>query len=77
MRKRKYKKEDLIKLPLSEWVWIETLKPFQYEKKVSGYYRKTNDYTKGKAFCCGYPGIGFAFDYKDYGVTWLAYKTKP
>lgn len=59
------------------WVWIEVLKPFSYELKVSAYYQVQYDYTKGKAFICGYPGLTFGFDYSDYGKTWLAYRCKP
>lgn len=55
------------------WVWIEVLKPFDYKTKVSAYYQAQSDYTKGESFCCGYPGIGFGFDYCDYGRTWIAY----
>lgn len=60
------------------WVWIEVITPHSKCKdEVSAYYRVQNDYTRGRAFCCGYPGMSFAFDYADYGKTWLAYRTKP
>ena len=59
------------------WVWIEVLKPYRSDEKVSAYYRVQSDYTRDRAFCCGYPGIGFSFDYSDYGITWLAYAHKP
>jgi hypothetical protein len=59
------------------WVWIEVLKPFKYELKTSAYYQVQSDCTHDRAFCCGYPGLGFAFDYDDYGKTWLAYRRKP
>lgn len=59
------------------WVWIEALKPFSYEHKVSAYYQVQLDYTQGEAFVCGYPGLSFGFDYADYGKTWLAYARKP
>lgn len=59
------------------WVWIEVLKPFKYELKTSAYYQVQSDCTHDRAFCCGYPGLGFAFDYDDFGKTWLTYRRKP
>lgn len=70
-------REQLKHLPDLEWVWIEVLEPFDCEDKVSAYYRKHDDYTHGEAFCCGYPGYSFGFDYDDYNKTWLAYRYKP
>lgn len=58
------------------WVWIEVLKPYDYKTKVSAYYQAQSDYTKGEAFCCGYPGMGYSFDYSDYGKIWLAYRNE-
>lgn len=58
------------------WVWIEVLKPFSYEYKTSGYYCVQYDFSRGESFCCGYPGLGFGFDYCDYGRTWLAYRNE-
>ena len=69
--------EELKTLPLRAWVWIEVLVPFDYEEKVSAYYRKQEDYTHDKAFCCGYPGLSFVFYYEDYGKTWIAYQYQP
>lgn len=69
--------EQLIALPEGEWVWIEVLQPFSFEEKVSAYYRKQMDYTHGKAFICGYPGISFGFDFSDYNNTWVAYTEQP
>ena len=69
--------EELKTLPLRAWVWIEVLEPFDYEEKVSAYYRKQTDYTHEKAFCCGYPGLSFSFDYEEFGKTWIAYSYEP
>lgn len=64
--------------PLKHWVWIEVLDPceFHYDA-ISGYYRTSIDFTKGEAFCCGWPGLICAYDYCDYGKTWVAYAHKP
>jgi len=69
--------EQLKALPLREWVWIEVLKPFTFEEKISAYYRKQADYSHDRSFCCGYPGLSFSFDYADYNITWTAYAYKP
>ena len=69
--------EQLIALPVGEWVWIEVLQPFSFEEKTSAYYRKQVDYTHGKAFICGYPGISFGLEYSDYSKTWVAYTERP
>lgn len=58
-----------------QWVWIEVL--VADDRHESAYYRVQYDYTHGRAFCCGYPGLGFSFDYNNYGTTWLAYVHKP
>lgn len=59
------------------WVWIEVLKPFICESKISSYYQAQRDCTDGKAFRCGYRGMEYGFNYSDYGKTWLAYARKP
>ena len=69
--------EQLTWLPYGKWVWIEVLEPFSFEEKVSAYYRKQVDYTRGKAFICGYPGISFGFDFSEYNKTWVAYAEQP
>lgn len=69
--------EWLKSLREGEWVWIEVLKPFDFTEKVSAYYRKQADYTRGRAFVCGYPGLSFTFDYADYNDTWTAYLYQP
>lgn len=69
--------EQLIALPEGEWVWIEVLQSLSYKEKVSAYYRKQMDYTRGRAFICGYPGISFGFDFSDYNKTWVAYTEQP
>lgn len=74
---RKLSIEDLKNLPLREWVWIEVLQLFDYAEKASAYYRKQADYSHERAFCCGYPGLSFSFDYADYGTTWEAYICRP
>ena len=52
--------------PLQHWVWIERLNLEQCaDDAFSGYYRTSFDYTKGRAFCCGYPGVGYHFEYAD------------
>lgn len=60
------------------WVWIEVFPEYRLFNPRSqaepAYYRVQADYTEGKAFCCGYPGLGFYFKYEDYGKTWLTYK---
>lgn len=69
--------DELREMELQQWVWIETKMPFDCKEKVTAYYSKHYDYTHDTAFCCGYPGITFSFDYADYGKTWLAYRRKP
>lgn len=71
--------EELRKLPIRDWAWIEILNPdaFRSKETVSAYYRKYDGYKKDEIFWCGYPGLGFGFDYADYGKTWLAYRQKP
>ena len=71
--------EELRKMPIRDWVWIEILNPdaFRSKETVSAYYRKYDGYKADEIFWCGYPGLGFGFDYADYGKTWLAYRQKP
>ena len=71
--------DELRKMPIRDWVWIEILNPdaFRSKETVSAYYRKYDGYKKAEIFWCGYPGLGFGFDYADYGKTWLAYRQKP
>lgn len=57
------------------WVWIEML--VEDKRHKSAYYQIQHDYTKGEALCCGYPGMGYEFEYEDYNETWLAYAHKP
>ena len=71
--------DELRKMPIRDWVWIEILNPdaFRSKETVSAYYRKYDGYKADEIFWCGYPGLGFGFDYADYGKTWLAYRQKP
>lgn len=71
--------DELRQLPIRDWVWIEILNPdaFRSKETVSAYYRKYDGYKADEIFWCGYPGLGFGFDYADYGKTWLAYRRKP
>ena len=71
--------DELREMPIRDWVWIEILNPdaFRSKETVSAYYRKYDGYKKAEIFWCGYPGLGFGFDYADYGKTWLAYRQKP
>ena len=71
--------DELRKLPIRDWVWIEILNPdaFRSKETVSAYYRKYDGYKADEIFWCGYPGLGFGFDYSDYGKAWLAYRQKP
>ena len=71
--------DELRKMPIRDWVWIEILNPdaFRSKETVSAYYRKYDGYKADEIFWCGYPGLGFGFDYSDYGKTWLAYRQKP
>ena len=70
---------ELRQMPIRDWVWIEILNPDEFRSKetVSAYYRKYDGYKKDEIFWCGYPGLGFGFDYADYGKTWMAYRQKP
>ena len=70
--------DELRKMPIRDWVWIDVLNPdaFRSKETVSAYYRKYDGYKKDEIFWCGYPGLGFGFDYADYGKTWLAYRQK-
>ena len=71
--------DELRKMPIRDWAWIEILNPdaFRSKETVSAYYRKYDGYKADEIFWCGYPGLGFGFDYADYGKTWLAYRQKP
>ena len=71
--------DELRQLPIRDWVWIDILNPdaFRSKETVSAYYRKYDGYKADEIFWCGYPGLGFGFDYADYGKTWLAYRQKP
>ena len=70
--------DELRILPLESWLWVEILDVDAFRwKEESSYYRKQLDHTNNEAFCCGYPGIGFEFEYEDYGKTWLAYRRPP
>ena len=71
--------DELRKMPIRDWVWIEILNPdaFRSKETVSAYYRKYDGYKADEIFWCGYPGLGFGFDYADYGKTWTAYRQKP
>lgn len=63
-----------------KWVWIEVLlsEPEHVRNgKKSAYYKVQPDYTRGRSFCCGYPGISYGFDFDKYGETWLAFLEKP
>ena len=66
---------DLRHLPDGKWVWIERVD--QCGDWPSAYYQKESDFTRGRAFCCGYPNHSFSFDYRDYGHTWTAYQFEP
>ena len=70
--------DELRQMPIRDWVWIDVLNPdaFRSKETVSAYYRKYDGYKKDEIFWCGYPGLGFGFDYADYGKTWLAYRSK-
>jgi hypothetical protein len=64
--------------PRKYWVWIEFIKPGTTSEPIpSGYFRVQHDYTNGESFQCGYPGTGYCFEYKDYGITWEAYPVDP
>ena len=71
--------DELRQFPIRDWVWIEILNPdaFRSKETVSAYYRKYDGYKADEIFWCGYPGLGFGFDYADCGKTWLAYRQKP
>ena len=71
--------DELREMPIHDWVWIEILNldAFRSKETVSAYYRKYDGYKADEIFWCGYPGLGFGFDYSDYGKTWLAYRQKP
>ena len=71
--------DELRQMPIRDWVWIDVLTPdaFRSKETVSAYYRKYDGYKTDEIFWCGYPGLGFGFDYADYGKTWLAYRQKP
>lgn len=71
--------DEMRQMPIRDWVWIEVLTPdsFRSKETVSAYYRKYDGYKTDEIFWCGYPGLGFGFDYSDYGKTWLAYRQKP
>lgn len=66
-----------------EWVWIEPIgdgesKHISWSAPVeAGYYRAQKDYTDGETFCCGWPGVGFCFEFEEMGTVWQAYRFKP
>lgn len=59
------------------WVWVENLANPEHENIPSAYYQVHSDHSKGKSFCCGYPGYGVHFDYSSYGKDWVAYWQQP
>lgn len=69
--------DELREMSLHDWLWIEILIPSSFKQKESCYYCKFADYGDEKSFWCGWPGTVFAFDYVDYGKTWVAYHHKP
>lgn len=69
--------DELRKMVLEDWLWIEILIPSAFRRTKPGYYQIHSDFTKGEALCCGWPGTIFEFEYEDYGKTWLAYRRKP
>lgn len=69
--------DELKQLPLKEWVWVEVLQKISGIRDESTYYRKCLGWMPENTFFCGYPGWATAFDYADYGKTWLAYRSKP
>ena len=69
--------DELIGMPLKEWVWVEVLQKRSGLRDESAYYRKLLGWMPETTFFCGYTGWTTAFDYADYGKTWLAYRSKP
>lgn len=69
--------DELKHLSLNEWVWVEVLQKRSGLRDESAYYRKCIGWKPENTFVCGYPGWSTAFDYADYGVTWLSYRSKP
>lgn len=67
--------KELEKLPDGKWVWIERISP--QGRWPSAYFQKEADFSRGRAFCCGYPNHSFSFDYSDYDRTWTAYQFEP
>lgn len=68
--------ENLQQMPIMSLVWVEILEE-DFQRAESGYYKKQFDFTKGEAFCCGYPGIIYCFDYSKYWKEWIAYRHQP
>ena len=69
--------DELQKLRLKEWVWVEVLEPNACYNAQPAYYQKQSSWRPEAHFACGYPGWSTTFDYCDYGKTWLAYRHKP
>jgi len=69
--------EELKAMAWGEWVWIEVSQDFNDKDVNSAYYKKHDDIKQDEWFGCGYPGLGFIFEYSDYGKNWLAYRHKP
>lgn len=59
------------------WVWIQVIVPPEHYKVESAYYRVYLGHDMEESFSCGWPGLGFSFDYSEYGVTWAAYENQP
>lgn len=69
--------DELRQMALEEWVWIAVILPQQVDWDELGYYRKLDNCRPEEVFSCGYPGWGVGFNYKDYGITWRAYRRRP
>jgi len=69
--------EELKAMAWGEWVWIEVLQDFNDKNVDSAYYKKHDGIRPDEWFACGYPGLGFLFEYSGYGKDWMAYHHKP
>lgn len=71
--------EELRNLSIGEWVWIVVLKEDRINKAHHGKYYQIHQMLEelaDKELWCGWQGYSTAFEYKDYGTKWLAYRNK-
>lgn len=70
--------DEIKALKVGDWIWIIVLKGDRINAEDKGrYYHINNASEFGEdELWCGWKGYCTAFEYKDYGDKWIAYKNK-